>query len=181
MRHTEIFFDPQTHTQRGIRSRQSSAASPRADGAQQEPGLTSRIILSFLRDLPAGAAMATLDDALPCPGPHHRRRPRFSRAWQPRPRSSGPSSTGPIRRLLDRRHAGEEGPPKYIWQALDLLQVRRIDHGVHRIEDERLMERLVADQIPLTVCPLSNVKLRIFPSLEQHDVGRLSTGGAHVT
>jgi adenosine deaminase len=78
-------------------------------------------------------------------------------------------------------HAGEEGPPEYIWQALDLLHVRRIDHGIRCIEDERLLARLVAEQIPLTMCPLSNVKLKVFPSLAQHTVGTLLHRGVRVT
>jgi len=182
VRHSEIFFDPQTHTQRGITfpTVVDGIAAALSD-ARQQFGLTSRIILSFLRDLPADAAMATLDDALPyrdhiiavgldsaeLGNPPEKFRAVFDRA-----RSEG---------FLTVAHAGEEGPPEYIWQALDLLHVRRVDHGVRCIEDERLMERLVADQIPLTVCPLSNVKLRVFPSLEQHDIGELLHRGVRAT
>jgi len=78
-------------------------------------------------------------------------------------------------------HAGEEGPPEYVWEALDVLKVRRIDHGVRSIEDERLVERLVEGQIPLTVCPLSNVKLRVFPNLESHNLKQLLDRGLLVT
>ena len=78
-------------------------------------------------------------------------------------------------------HAGEEGPPDYIWQALDVLQARRIDHGVRCLEDDQLVERLVAEQIPLTVCPFSNVKLQVFPSLSQHDLLDLVRRGLLVT
>ena len=182
VRHCEIFFDPQTHTQRGIAFPTviDGIATALSD-ARRQAGVTSRIILSFLRDLPADAAMTTLDDALPyrdhiigvgldsaeLGNPPEKFRAVFDRA-----RSEG---------FLTVAHAGEEGPPEYIWQALDLLHVRRIDHGVRCIEDERLMERLVADQIPLTVCPLSNVKLRIFPSLEQHDIGELLHRGVRAT
>jgi adenosine deaminase len=182
VRHSEIFFDPQTHTQRGITfpTVVDGIAAALSD-ARQQFGLTSRIILSFLRDLPADAAMATLADALPyrdhiiavgldsaeLGNPPEKFRAVFDRA-----RSEG---------FLTVAHAGEEGPPEYIWQALDLLHVRRVDHGVRCIEDERLMERLVADQIPLTVCPLSNVKLRVFPSLEQHDIGELLHRGVRAT
>jgi len=83
--------------------------------------------------------------------------------------------------LLAVAHAGEEGPPAYVWQALDLLRVRRIDHGVRCVEDERLVARLVEEQIPLTVCPLSNVKLRIFPSLKAHNLKRMLDRGLLVT
>ena len=78
-------------------------------------------------------------------------------------------------------HAGEEGPPAYIWEALDALQARRIDHGVRCLEDDRLVDRLVAEQVPLTVCPLSNVKLRVFPSLRRHDLPALVRRGVLVT
>jgi adenosine deaminase len=78
-------------------------------------------------------------------------------------------------------HAGEEGPPEYIWEALDVLEAQRIDHGVRCLEDDRLVERLVAEQVPLTVCPFSNVKLKVFPSLRQHDLPGLMRRGLLVT
>ena len=83
--------------------------------------------------------------------------------------------------LLAVAHAGEEGPPAYVWEALDVLKARRIDHGVRSIEDERLVDRLVDEQIPLTVCPLSNVKLRVFPDLESHNLKQLLDRGLLVT
>jgi adenosine deaminase len=134
-----------------------------------------------LRDLPADAAMATLDQAMPFQehitavgldsaemgNPPEKFREVFDRA-----RAEG---------FLTVAHAGEEAPPAYIWQALDLLHARRIDHGVRCIEDDRLVDRLVDEQVPLTMCPLSNVKLRVFPSLEQHDIGNLLHRGVRVT
>jgi adenosine deaminase len=78
-------------------------------------------------------------------------------------------------------HAGEEGPPEYIWEALDQLHVQRIDHGVRCMEDDRLVDRLVQEQVPLTVCPLSNVKLRVFPSLADHNLKRMLDRGLLVT
>jgi adenosine deaminase len=83
--------------------------------------------------------------------------------------------------LLAVAHAGEEGPPAYVWEALDVLKARRIDHGVRSIEDERLVARLVEEQIPLTVCPLSNVKLRVFPNLKSHNLKQLLDRGLLVT
>ena len=83
--------------------------------------------------------------------------------------------------LLAVAHAGEEGPPVYVWEALDILKVRRIDHGVRSIEDQRLVARLVEEQIPLTVCPLSNVRLRVFPTLQQHNLKQLLDRGLLVT
>jgi len=170
VRHAEIFFDPQTHTERGIDFATVVHGISRAlvDG-ERELGITTRLILCFLRHLSADAAMATLEMALPhreaitavgldsseVGNPPERFREVFERA-----RAEG---------FLAVAHAGEEGPPEYIWQALDVLGVRRIDHGVRCMEDERLVEQLVAEQIPLTVCPLSNVKLRVFPELGAHN------------
>lgn len=183
VRHAEIFFDPQTHTERGIPYEVvvDGITTALADGAR-DLGVTSRLILCFLRDLSADAAMATLDvalgsrrDAITAVGldsaevgnPPEKFRAVFDKA-----RAEG---------LLAVAHAGEEGPPEYMWQALDVLHVQRIDHGVRAIEDERLLERLVAEQTPLTVCPLSNVKLRVFPTMAQHDVLELHRRGVRVT
>lgn len=182
VRHAEIFFDPQTHTERGV------AFNTVVDGirgalrdGERDLGVTSRLILCFLRDLSAAAAMATLETALAygdgiaavgLDSAEVGHPPEKFRAVFDRARAEG---------LLTVAHAGEEGPPEYMWQALDLLHVARIDHGVRCTEDERLVERLVAEGIPLTVCPLSNVKLRVFPSLEQHNLGDLLRRGVRVT
>ena len=182
VRHCEIFFDPQTHTQRGIAfSTVVAGISAALADARQQLGLTSRLILCFLRDLPADAAMATLDEAMPfrdhiiavgLDSAEMGNPPEKFQAVFDRARSEG---------FLTVAHAGEEAAPDYIWQALDLLHVRRIDHGIRCIEDDRLVARLVADQIPLTMCPLSNVKLNVFPSLAQHTVGQLLHRGMRVT
>jgi adenine deaminase len=163
VRHAEIFFDPQTHTERGIPfSVVVGGIGAALAYGERELGVTSRLILCFLRHLSAESAMATLETAFPYReaitavgldssergNPPEKFREVFDRA-----RAEG---------LLTVAHAGEEGPPDYIWQALDVLRVRRIDHGVRCMEDDRLVDQLVAAQIPLTVCPLSNVKLRVF-------------------
>jgi len=182
VRHAEIFFDPQTHTERGIdfATVVNGITAALAEG-EHDLGITSRLILCFLRHLSADAAMATLEAALPhrdaitavgldsseVGNPPEKFRDVFARA-----RDEG---------FLAVAHAGEEGPPEYIWQALDVLGVRRIDHGVRCLEDERLVERLVAEQIPLTVCPLSNVKLRVFPELRQHNFRQMLERGLMVT
>ena len=182
VRHAEIFFDPQTHTDRGIAFRTVVDGVTRAlkDG-ERNLQVTSRLIMCFLRHLSAESAMATLDAALP-----HRdaivavgldsgeagNPPEKFRAVFDRARAEG---------FLTVAHAGEEGPPEYIWQALDLLGVRRVDHGVRCTEDDRLVERLVAEQVPLTVCPFSNVKLRVFPELRQHNFRELLDRGLLVT
>jgi len=182
VRHTEIFFDPQTHTDRGVAfSTVVHGITAALGDAERDLGVTSRLILCFLRHLSAESAMATLEmalahrDAIVAVGldsaevghPPEKFRDVFDRA-----RAEG---------FLTVAHAGEEGPPEYIWQALDILHVARIDHGVRCAEDEQLVQRLVAEQIPLTVCPLSNVKLRVFPALADHNLADLLRRGLRVT
>jgi len=182
VRHAEIFFDPQTHTDRGIELGTVVDGITRAlEDGERNLRVTSRLIMCFLRHLSAESAMATLEAALPyrdgiaavgldsseVGNPPEKFRAVFDRA-----RAEG---------FLAVAHAGEEGPPEYIWQALDLLGVRRIDHGVRCTEDDRLVERLVAEQTPLTVCPFSNVKLRVFPELRQHNLRELFDRGVLVT
>jgi adenosine deaminase len=182
VRHTEMFFDPQAHTGRGTGFETVISGIHRAMlDAKPRLGISSKLAMCFLRDLSEEAAMATLDLALPFkdwmvavgldssevgnpPG-------KFSRVFD-RAREEG---------FLTVAHAGEEGPPEYIRQALDKLKVSRIDHGVRCIEDPKLTARLAADRIPLTVCPLSNVKLRVFESLEQHNLKLLLNHGLCVT
>lgn len=182
VRHAEIFFDPQTHTDRGIPFETVINGIHRAlNDGRNRLQVTSGLILCFLRHLSEDAALRTLSEALP-----HRDRllgvgldsaevghpPSKFRTVYDRAREAG---------LLPVAHAGEEGPPAYIWEALDQLHARRIDHGVRCAEDERLLGRLVEQQIPLTVCPLSNVKLRVFPDLRQHNLKRLLDVGLMVT
>ena len=182
VRHAEIFFDPQTHTDRGV-SFETVINGIHGALAEGERRLTisSRLIMCFLRHLPAEAAQVTLRQALPFKDwivavgldssevghPPEKFQAVFARA-----REEG---------FLTVAHAGEEGPPEYIWQALDLLKVARIDHGVRCVEDPRLVERLVDEQIPLTVCPLSNVKIHAFESMEQHNLKQLLDLGLCVT
>ncbi|WP_148057478.1 adenosine deaminase family protein, partial [Pseudomonas brassicacearum] len=161
--HTEPFFDPQTHTDRGIPFEVvlNGIAAALKDGEQQL-GITSGLILSFLRHLSEEEAEKTLDQALPF-------RDAFVAVGLDSSEMGHPPSK--FQRVFDRArhegfltvaHAGEEGPPEYIWEAIDLLKIQRIDHGVRAIEDERLMQRIIDEQIPLTVCPLSNTKLCVF-------------------
>jgi adenosine deaminase len=182
VRHAEIFFDPQTHTERGVAFETVITGIHRAlqDG-QSRLGITSGLILCFLRHLSAEAAMRTLVAALPfrewilavgLDSSEVGHPPEKFKDVYDRARESG---------LMAVAHAGEEGPPAYVWEALDVLKARRIDHGVRCVEDERLVGRLVEEQIPLTVCPLSNVKLRIFPNLRAHNLKRLLDRGLLVT
>jgi len=182
VRHAEIFFDPQTHTDRGVPFETVVTGIHRAlEDGRTRLSITSGLILCFLRHLSEEAAMRTLQEALPFRGwilavgldssevghPPVKFRDVYHRA-----REAG---------LLAVAHAGEEGPPEYVWEALDVLKVRRIDHGVRCVDDERLVSRLVEEQIPLTVCPLSNVKLRVFPNLKSHNLKLLLDRGLLVT
>jgi len=182
VRHAEIFFDPQTHTDRGVPFETVITGIHRAlDDGRDRLGISGGLILCFLRHLSADAAMQTLTDAMPyrawilgvgLDSSEVGHPPSKFRAVYDRGREAG---------LLPVAHAGEEGPPAYIWEALDVLQARRIDHGVRCAEDERLVDRLVEEQIPLTVCPLSNVKLQVFPTLQQHNLKQLLQRGLMVT
>ena len=174
VRHVEIFFDPQTHTDRGISFETVVSGIHRALGdAAATLGMSTELILCFLRHLSAEAAMETLRMALPF-------RERIiavgldsSEVGHPPEKFVAVFDRAREEGFLTVAHAGEEGPPEYIWQALDLLKVRRIDHGVRCLEDERLVERLREEKIALTVCPLSNVKLRVFDAMEQHNLKQL--------
>lgn len=182
VRHAEIFFDPQTHTQRGVGFDVFMAGfrSAMAD-AKQRLGLTASLIMCFLRHLSPQAALETLADAEPhlegvvgvgLDSAETGRPPElFLEAFE-RARALG---------LHTVAHAGEEGPASYVRSALDDLGVERIDHGVRAEEDSELVDRLVAEQVPLTMCPLSNVKLRVFDRLEDHNLARLLRRGAKVS
>jgi adenosine deaminase len=182
VRHAEVFFDPQTHIDRGLAFGTVVTGIRRAllDG-QQKLGVSTKLILCFLRHLSAEAAMETLRQALPyknwivavgLDSSEVGYPPEMFRAVFDRARDEG---------FLAVAHAGEEGPPEYIWQALDLLKVSRIDHGVRCMEDPRLVRRLATEQVPLTVCPLSNVKLGVFRSLSEHNLKKLLDLGLCVT
>ena len=182
VRHAEVFFDPQTHIDRGLAFGTVVTGIRRAllDG-QQKLGVSTKLILCFLRHLSAEAAMETLRQArqykdwivaVGLDSSEVGYPPEIFRAVFDRARDEG---------FLAVAHAGEEGPPEYIWQALDLLKVSRIDHGVHCIEDARLIKRLATEQVPLTVCPLSNVKLGVFRSLAEHNLKKLLDLGLCVT
>jgi len=182
VRHVEISFDPQTHTDRGVPfGTVIDGISAALDWGREELGMSCGLILSFLRHLPEEAAMATLEAALPyrdrivavgLDSSEQGHPPRdFVRVFE-RARAEG------FRVVA---HAGEEGPPDYIWQALDLLGAERIDHGVRALEDAKLVERLRTEQIPLTICPLSNVLLKVFPEMAAHNLPELIAAGLVVT
>ncbi len=182
VRHAEIFFDPQTHTGRGVPFETVITGIRRAlvDG-RKELGVSSHLILCFLRHLSADAARATLKQALPFKDWIVAVGLDSSELGNPPSKFQQVFDWARQEGFLTVAHAGEEGPPEYVWEALDLLKVKRIDHGVRCVEDERLVRRLVAEQVPLTVCPLSNVKLRVVPSLAQHPLKRMLDRGLCVT
>jgi adenosine deaminase len=180
--HTEIFFDPQTHTARGVPMAVVMEGLTRAlHEAQAQTGISCRLILCFLRHLSAEDAMQTLEQALPW-------RDSITGVGLDSSEKGHPPSkfTAVFERarglgLLAVAHAGEEGPPAYIEEALDLLQVRRIDHGVRCVEDPALVARLARERMPLTVCPLSNVRLRVFDQVSEHNLKTLLDQGLCVT
>ncbi|MEO8383313.1 MAG: adenosine deaminase [Acidobacteriota bacterium] len=182
VQHAEIFFDPQTHTHRGIAMETvvGGIHDARVE-AEREWGLTSKLILCFLRHLDESDALRTLEAALPL-------REHFSAVGLDSSEQGHPPSK--FERVFAKAreaglaavaHAGEEGPPEYIWEALDILHAVRIDHGVRCLEDEALVDRLVREQIPLTVCPLSNVKLRVVDTMRDHPLKRMLDRGLVVT
>src|SRR5678815_1207948 len=167
VRHAEIFFDPQGHTGRGVLARQF--------------GMTTALILCFLRHLDEADAERTLDEALPW-------RDRFIGVGLDSSEKGQPPSK--FERVFARArglglhavaHAGEEGPAEYVREALDLLKVERIDHGVRALEDSELTARLVRAQVPLTVCPLSNLRLCVVPNLKDHPLRRMLRDGLMAT
>jgi adenine deaminase len=178
----EVFFDPQTHTERGIPFQTVlNGLSAGAAQMKDECGIEARLILCFLRHLPEEAGFATLAEALPHLDRFHgfgldsseRGHPpaKFARLFA-RCRELGKPVVA---------HAGEEGPPAYIAEALDVLGAARIDHGVRAVEDEALMDRLARDGVPLTVCPLSNIRLRVFDTMADHTLPHLMARGLKVT
>jgi adenosine deaminase len=182
VRHAEIFFDPQTHTERGIPFETVVTGIHRAlEEGLGELGISSRLILCFLRHLSGEAALDTLEEARPFASWMAAVGLDSSEVGNPPSKFTSAFRRAQEMGLSAVAHAGEEGPPEYIWEALDLLGARRIDHGVRCLEDERLVERLVAEQVPLTVCPLSNVKLRVFPTLREHNLPELVRRGLMVT
>jgi adenosine deaminase len=180
--HAELFFDPQAHVARGV------PFETVIDGlwsavrqSERRHGVSSKLIMCFLRDRSAESALATLEQALPygdrivavgLDSAEIGHPPaKFARVFA-RARAEGWKTVA---------HAGEEGPPSYVWEALDLLRVSRVDHGVRSLEDPLLVARLRDERMPLTVCPLSNVKLRVFDTLREHTLGRMLDEGLVAT
>jgi len=176
--HTEIFFDPQTHTNRGIEFDLIINGIYRAIvKAEKELGISSKIIMCFLRHLDERSAFKTLDQAMLHKDKIVAVGLDSSEVGNPPSKFERVFKKAIKEGFLTVAHAGEEGPPEYIWEALDLLKVKRIDHGVQCLNDKKLIQRLKDEQIPLTICPLSNVKLRIFKKLKDHNLKKLLNEG----
>lgn len=180
--HTEPFFDPQTHTDRGIpfEVAMRGISGALADG-RELLGISSGLILSFLRHLPEEDAFKTLEQAMPFRDAFFAVGLDSSEMGHPPSKFERVFAKARAEGFLAVAHAGEEGPPDYIWQALDLLKVSRIDHGVRAAEDPKLIARLIDEQIPLTVCPLSNTKLCVFDDMSQHNILQMLEQGVKVT
>ena len=180
--HTEMFFDPQTHTERGVEFATVIAGLKRAcQDAQQKLGISSQLIMCFLRHLSEEKAFETLEQALPFKDEIIAVGLDSSEVGHPPAKFERVFAKAREEGFLIVAHAGEEGPPEYIWEALDLLKVNRIDHGVRSEEDKQLMARLIAEKMPLTVCPLSNLKLCVVNDMKEHNIRRLLQQGVHVT
>ena len=180
--HTEIFFDPQVHTNRGIEFGLVINGIYKALlKAKKELGISSKIIMCFLRHLDEEEAFKTLDQALTYKNKIIGVGLDSSEEGNPPSKFERVFKQAMKEGFLTVAHAGEEGPAEYIWEALDLLKVKRIDHGVQCLKDKKLVQKLREEQIPLTVCPLSNVKLCVFEKLEDHNLKRLLDKGLMVT
>ncbi|MDR2061690.1 MAG: adenosine deaminase [Acinetobacter sp.] len=180
--HTEMFFDPQTHTERGVAFATVLAGLKRAcEDAKAKLGISSQLIMCFLRHLSEEKAFETLEQALPFKDDIIAIGLDSSEVGHPPAKFERVFAKAREAGFLIVAHAGEEGPPEYIWEALDLLKVNRIDHGVRSEEDEQLMARLIAEKMPLTVCPLSNLKLCVVNDMADHNIRRLLQKGVHVT
>ena len=179
--HTEIFFDPQAHLSRGVKFETIiNGINNALLKANKEFGLTYKIIMCFLRHLDEKSAFKVLDQAI-----EHKDK-IIAVGLDSSEKGNPPSKFKNVFKkaikegFLTVAHAGEEGPPEYIWEAINLLEVKRIDHGVQCLKDEKLTKELIKKQIPLTVCPLSNVKLCVFKNLKEHNLKDLLNAGLMV-
>jgi len=180
--HAEIFFDPQTHTDRGI----SFDVVMRGllagmDEAKAKHGISSKLILCFLRHLDEDDAFATLDQAKPWLGRIEAVGLDSSELGHPPEKFARVFAAAAALGLKRVAHAGEEGPPAYVWEALDILKIDRLDHGNRSLEDPALVERLARERMTLTVCPLSNLKLCVVPDMEAHPIDAMLRAGLRAT
>ncbi|SHJ53302.1 adenosine deaminase [Aquimarina spongiae] len=180
--HVEIFFDPQTHTDRGIAFETVINGIYKAlEDSQQEYGITFKLIMSFLRHLDEASAFKTLEEALPYKDWISGVGLDSSEVGNPPSKFERVFAKALEEGFITVAHAGEEGPAEYIWEALDLLKVTRIDHGNRCLDDENLVQKLVDLQIPLTLCPLSNLELKVVQDLKEHPLPKMMEKNLLVT
>ena len=180
--HTEIFFDPQGHTSRGVPFKTVLDGITRAlaDG-EKNLGISSKLIMSFLRHLSEEDAIKTLDEALPYKDKIFAVGLDSSEKGHPPSKFERVFAKAGAAGLKIVAHAGEEGPPEYVWEALDKINVSRVDHGNRSLEDDKLVARLVKDEMPLTVCPLSNLKLCVVKDMKKHPLKKMLDLGLKAT
>jgi adenosine deaminase len=180
--HAEIFFDPQAHTRRGLKFEVVINGIYKAlkDG-ERRLRISSKLIMCFMRDLDVESAFKTLEEALSYKDWIVGVGLDSTEIGNPPSKFEKVFEKATNEGFLTVAHAGEEGPPEYVWEVLNLLKVSRIDHGNHSLEDERLVEELVKRKVPLTVCPLSNLKLGVVRSLEEHPLKTMMDKGLLVT
>ena len=180
--HTEIFFDPQTHTDRGL-SFDTVIQGIRSalDDGKEKLGISSKLIMCFLRHLDEAAAFETLNQALPYKNWIAGVGLDSSELGHPPSKFQRVFSKARDEGFITVAHAGEEGPAEYVWEAINLLNVSRIDHGNRSLDDEQLIKYLIETQIPLTVCPLSNLELKVVNDLKDHPLLKLMEAGLVVT
>ncbi len=180
--HTEIFFDPQTHTDRGISFDTviQGIHSPLED-AKEKLGISSQLIMCFLRHLDEVAAFDTLEQALPYKEWIAGVGLDSSEMGHPPSKFENVFSKALDEGFITVAHAGEEGPAAYVWEAINLLKISRIDHGNRSLEDDQLIKHIVEKQIPLTMCPLSNLELKVVDDLKDHPMLQLMEAGLMVT
>lgn len=180
--HAEIFFDPQTHTERGISFGTVITGIHRAlEDGNKYYGISSSLIMSFLRHLDELSAIKTLNEAMPFRKWISGVGLDSSEVGHPPSKFARVFEMAKEADFLTVAHAGEEGPPEYIWEALKMLNVSRIDHGNRSLDDEKLVEKLIELQMPLTLCPLSNLKLKVVNDMKNHPLKKMLDRGMLVT
>jgi adenosine deaminase len=180
--HVEMFFDPQAHTQRGVSfDTVIGGLWSAVSQSKKNYGISSALIMCFLRDLSAESAEETLDQAIKHSDKIIAVGLDSAEKGNPPSKFQKVFETALATGFRTVAHAGEEGPPEYVWEAINLLKVSRVDHGVRSLEDPSLVKHLVDTQLPLTVCPLSNVKLRVFKDLKEHNIRKMLELGIRAT
>jgi len=172
--HTEIFFDPQTHTDRGVPFDTVIKGIKKAlEDGRQKLGISYKVIMSFLRHLDEASAFKTLEEGMPYRDWIDGVGLDSSEVGNPPSKFERVFAKAREEGFLVVAHAGEEGPPEYIWEALELLKIVRIDHGNRSMEDDTLLRRLAETQMPLTLCPLSNLELQVIKDLKDHPLAKM--------